>query len=194
MPLLPFFQPASDRGPRQRKSDPRARLCYFLNFGYNHGHDCHNLLDAETGKVVFSHDVTWHHREAPLILLATAVGNPPTAPPKDIYVLIPTPVPSVAESAPASVRLLLRRLQHQRLYRSCAGTRVNYATTAYTNDELLGFDPPARQSRIGTWGVRGDNREDALRDPCTAQCITGICPSPWATIGPCGLGINVGKE
>ena len=26
LPLLPFFQPASHRGPRQRKSDPRGRL------------------------------------------------------------------------------------------------------------------------------------------------------------------------
>ena len=77
LPLLRFFQPAYHRVPRQRKSDPRARLCYLLNFGYNHGHDCHKLLDAETGKVVFSRDVTWHHPEAPLIPPATAVGNPP---------------------------------------------------------------------------------------------------------------------
>ena len=38
LPLLPFFQPAYHRVPRQHKSDPRARLCYFFNFGYNHGH------------------------------------------------------------------------------------------------------------------------------------------------------------
>ena len=43
----------------------------------NHGHDCHKLLDAETGKIVFSRDVTWHNPEAPLIPPATAVGNPP---------------------------------------------------------------------------------------------------------------------
>ena len=84
LPLLPFFQPAYHRVPRQRKSDPRTRLCYFLNFGYNHGHDCHKLLDAETGKFVFSRDVTWQHPEALLIPPATAVGNSPTAPPEDI--------------------------------------------------------------------------------------------------------------
>ena len=39
--------------PRQHKSDPRARLCYFLNFDCNHGHDCHKLLGVETGNVVF---------------------------------------------------------------------------------------------------------------------------------------------
>ena len=104
LPLLPFFQPAYHRVPRQRKSVTRARLCCFLNFDYNHGHDCHKLLDAETEKVVFSRDVTWHHPEAPLIPPATAVGNPPTAPPGDIYVLMPAPMPSVAAPAPASVR------------------------------------------------------------------------------------------
>ena len=103
LPLLPFFQPAYHRVPRQRKSDARARPCYFLNFGYNHGHDCHKLLDAETGKVVYSRDVTWHHPETPLIPPATAVGNSPTAPPEDIYVPMPMHVPSVAAHAPATV-------------------------------------------------------------------------------------------
>ena len=101
LPLLPFFQPAYHRVPRQHKSDPRARLCYFLNFGYNHGHDCHKLLDAETGKIIFSRDVTWHNPEAPLIPPATAVGNPPIEPPEDFYV--PMPVPSVTAPAPAPV-------------------------------------------------------------------------------------------
>ena len=95
--LLPAgLPPSASTG----KSDPRARLCYFLNFGYNHGHDCHRLQDAEMGKVVFSRDVAWYHPEAPLIPPATAVGNPPTAPPEDIYVPITTPVPSVAAPAP----------------------------------------------------------------------------------------------
>ena len=53
LPLLPFFQPAYHRVPRQRKTDPRARMCYFLNFGYNHGRDCYRLLDAETGGSLF---------------------------------------------------------------------------------------------------------------------------------------------
>ena len=43
LPLLPFSQPAYHREPRQHKSDTRARLCYFFNFGYNDGHDCHKL-------------------------------------------------------------------------------------------------------------------------------------------------------
>ena len=101
-PLAPL-QPAYHRVPRQRKSDPRARLCYFLNFDYNHGYDCHKLLDAEAAKVVFSRDVTWHHLGAPLIPPATAVGNPPAALPEDIYVPMPTPVPSVAAPALATV-------------------------------------------------------------------------------------------
>ena len=93
--------------PRQRKSDPPARLCCFLNFGCNYGRDCHKLLDAETGKVVFSRDVMWHHPEAPLILPATVAANPPAAPPEDIYVPMPTPVPippaPASTPAPASV-------------------------------------------------------------------------------------------
>ena len=101
LPLLSFFQPAYHRVPRQRKSEPRVRLCYFLNFGYNHGRDCYKLLDAKTGKVVFSRDITWHHPETPLILPATVAGNPPAAPPDDIYVLMPTPGPIVATLSPA---------------------------------------------------------------------------------------------
>ena len=58
--LLPFLQPAYHRVPRQRKTDPRARMYYFLNFGYNYGRDCYRLLDAETGRVAYSRDVTWH--------------------------------------------------------------------------------------------------------------------------------------
>ena len=59
--LLPFLQPAYHRVPRQRETDPRVRMCYFLNFGYNHGRDCYRLLDAETGRAAYSRDVTWHH-------------------------------------------------------------------------------------------------------------------------------------
>ena len=103
LPLLSFFQPAYHRVSRQRKSEPRTRLCYFLKFGYDHGRDYHKLLDVETGKVVFSRDVTWHHPEVPLILPATAVGNPPAAPPEDIYVPMPTPVLIVTAPAPAPV-------------------------------------------------------------------------------------------
>ena len=43
----------------------------------------------------------WHHPEAPLIPPATAFGNPPIAPPEDIYV--PMPGPSVAAPVPAPV-------------------------------------------------------------------------------------------
>ena len=76
LPLLPFLQPAYHRVPRQRKTDPRARMCYFLNFGYNHGRDCYRLLDAETGRVAYSRDVTWHHSKAPWI--TTPIRAAPT--------------------------------------------------------------------------------------------------------------------
>ena len=58
LPLLPFLQPAYYRVPRQRKADPRARMCYFGNFGYNHGRNCYRLLDVKTGRVACSRDVT----------------------------------------------------------------------------------------------------------------------------------------
>ena len=99
LPLLPFLQPAYDRVPRQRKTDPRARMCSFLNFGYNHGRDCYRLLDAETERVAYSRDVTWHHPETPWIALIRAA---PTEPPRDIYVPMPQSVP-VAASSPAPV-------------------------------------------------------------------------------------------
>ena len=58
MPVVPFFKPAYDRVPRQSKMDRQARPCFFLNFGYNHGSDCFNIMDAETGMIVHSRDVT----------------------------------------------------------------------------------------------------------------------------------------
>ena len=40
---------------------------FFLNFGYNHVSDCLEIMDAETGRVVHSHDVTLHQpRESPI--------------------------------------------------------------------------------------------------------------------------------
>ena len=99
LPLLPFLQPAYHRVPRQRKTDPRARMCYFLTFGYNRGRDCYRLLDAEMGRVVYSCDVTWHHPETPWI---TPIRDAPTEPPRDIYVPMPQSVP-VAAPSPAPV-------------------------------------------------------------------------------------------
>ena len=100
LPLLPFLQPAYHRVPRQRKTDPRARMCYFLNFGYNHGRDYYRLLDAETRRVAYSRDVTWHHPEVPWI--TTPIQATPTEPPRDIYVPMPQSVP-VAGPSPAPV-------------------------------------------------------------------------------------------
>ena len=100
LPLLPFLQPAYHRVPRQRKTDLRARMCDFLNFGYNHGRDCYRLLDAETGRVAYSRGVTWHHPEAPWI--TTPIRASPTEPPRDINVPMPQSVP-VAAPSPAPV-------------------------------------------------------------------------------------------
>ena len=95
LPLLPFLLPAYHHVPRQRKMGPRARICYFLNFGYNHGRDRYRLLDAETGSVAYSRDVTWHHPETPWIISIRAA---PTEPPRDISVPMPKSVPIAAPS------------------------------------------------------------------------------------------------
>ena len=99
LPLLLFLQPAYHRVPRQRKTDPRARMCYFLIFGYNHGRDCYRLLDVETGRVTYSRDITWHHPETPWI---TPIRAALTELRRDIYVPMPQSVP-VAAPSPAPV-------------------------------------------------------------------------------------------
>ena len=99
LPLLSFLQLAYHRVPRHGKTDPQARMYYFLNFGYNHGRDCYRLLDAETGRVAHSRDVTWHHPEPPWI---TPIRTVPTEPPRDIYVPMTQSVP-IAAPSPAPV-------------------------------------------------------------------------------------------
>ena len=111
LPLLPFLRPAYHCVPRQRKTDPRSHMCYFLNFGYNHGRDCYRLQDAETGRVAYSSDVTWHHPETPWI---TPIRAAPTEPPRDIHVPMPqsepvaapSPAPVATPPAPAPVAIL----------------------------------------------------------------------------------------
>ncbi|CAN0359502.1 unnamed protein product, partial [Ascophyllum nodosum] len=75
MPILPFCQPAYHRIPRHGKLERQARLCYFLNFGYNHGRDCIKIMDAETGRIVHSRDVTWHQPREPLVSAAPTVES-----------------------------------------------------------------------------------------------------------------------
>ena len=81
MPTLPFCKPAYHRIPRQGKLDRQARLWYFLNLGYNHGSDCVKIMDAETGRIVHSRDVTWHQPREPLISPAPTVGSEVSQPP-----------------------------------------------------------------------------------------------------------------
>ena len=75
MPTLPFCKPAYHCILRQGKLDRKARPCYFLNFCYNHGSDCVKIMDAETGRMVHSRDVTWHQPREPLISPAPTVGS-----------------------------------------------------------------------------------------------------------------------
>ena len=104
IPTLPFCKPACHRIPRHGKLDRQARLCYFLNFGYNHGSDCIKIMDAETGRIVHSRDVTWHQPREPLISPAPTVESevpqspPGAATPEYIYI---QPAPA-ATTAPAA--------------------------------------------------------------------------------------------
>ena len=75
MPVLPFCKSAYHRVPRQSKMDLQARRCHFLNFGYNHGSDCFKVMDAETGRIIHSHVVTWHQPQEPLISPTPSVGS-----------------------------------------------------------------------------------------------------------------------
>ena len=75
MPVLPLCKPAYDRVPRQSKMDHQTPPYYFLNFGYNHGSDCFKVINAETGRIVHSRDVTWHQPREQLISPAPTVGS-----------------------------------------------------------------------------------------------------------------------
>ena len=92
LPLLPFFQLSYHRFPQQRRTDPRARTCFFLNFGYNHGRDCYRVMDAMAGMMVHYRGVTSHQPREPLILPArtSAVGTANPAPTPE-YVIRPPP-------------------------------------------------------------------------------------------------------
>ena len=119
MPTLPFCKPAYHRIPRHGKLVRQARLCYSLNFGYNHGSDCIKIMDAETGRIVHSRDVTWHQPREPLISPAPTVESElPQSPsgaatpdymyiqPAPIAITMPTaaPVPASDNAAPAPPR------------------------------------------------------------------------------------------
>ena len=119
MPTLPFCKPAYHRIPRHGKLERQARLCYFFNFGYNHGSDCIKIMDAETGRIVHSRDVTWRQPREPLISPAPKVESEvPQSPsgattPEYIYIQpafaattapAAAPVPASDNAAPAPTR------------------------------------------------------------------------------------------
>ena len=136
MLVSPFYKPAYHRVPWQSKLDRQARPRFLLNFGYNHGSDCFKIMDAKTGRIVQSLDVTWHQPREPLISLAPTVGSgvpqSPSGAEMPDYVHIhpapattatPTavPVPASANATPAPLRSLtasipdrvVRELDHE---------------------------------------------------------------------------------
>ena len=173
LPLLPFLQPAYHRVPRQRKTDPRARMCYFLNFGYNHGRDCYRLLDAETGRVGYSRDVTWHHPEAPWI--TTPIRAAPTETLRDIYVPMPQSGP-VAAPSPAPVATPPVPAPAATL--PPPPTRTSNSSAPIPPRVSRELEHEGYMEMTGR--TRGETR--ALR------------PSLWYTVGPCGYGVNAGER
>ena len=104
MPVSPFCKPAYHHVPRQGKPDRQARPCYFLNFDYNHGSDCMKIMDVETGRIVYSRDVTWHQPREPLISPAPTVGSevpqsPSGADTPDYVQIQPIPAATTAPTA-----------------------------------------------------------------------------------------------
>ena len=92
----------------------------FFNFGYNHGSDCIKIMDAETGRIVHSRDVTWHQPREPLISPAPTVESEvPQSPsgattPEYIYIQ-PAPAATTAPAAapvPASDNAALAPTRH----------------------------------------------------------------------------------
>ena len=104
MPVLPFCKPVYHRVPRQSKLDRQARPWFFLNFGYNHERDCFKIMDAETGMIVHSGDVTSHQPRKPLIPPAPTVGSgvpqsPPGAEIPDYVHIHPAPTATATPTA-----------------------------------------------------------------------------------------------
>ena len=176
LPLLPFLQPVYHCVPRQRKTDPRARMYYFLNFGHNHGRDFYQLLDAETGRSLIratSPGTTLKHHGS----LQSGLRQQ-----------------NRRRISTSHTQVCARRRAVSRTRRRSASSRTGNDATAYTYVELPGSDSSARWPRIRTLGIRRDAREDAWRDPCSARCIAGIPPSPRSTVGSCGYdGVNAGE-
>ena len=162
MPVLPFCKPAYHRIPRQTKMDRQARPCVFLNFGYNHGSDCFKVMDAETGRIVRSRDVTWHQPREPLISPAPTVGSGVPQSPSDAelpdYIHIQTatttppaaPVPAPDHAAPTPPRQstaplpdrVVRELGHETDIHMLGRTRGE--TRAMRESPQHGPDVPCR--------------------------------------------------
>ena len=135
-------------------------MCYFLIFGYNHGRDCYRLLDAETGRVFYSRDVTWAHPETPCITPLPAV---PTEPPRDIYVPLPqsVPVPSSAPFATPPAPAAAETLSPPPTSTSNSPAPVPPRVTREL--EYEGYEKMPGRTRGGIHPLRGVSREYAHR-------------------------------
>ena len=105
--------------PAARQTGPTGTAVLFLKFRIQHGSDCVNIMDAETGRIVHSRDVTWHQPRELLISPAPIVGSevhqPPSGTDTPEYIHIQSassattapaaaPVPASDNAAPAPPR------------------------------------------------------------------------------------------
>ena len=167
MPTLPFCQPASHLTPRHGKLERQARLCYFFNFGYNHGSDCIKIMDAETGRIVHSREVTWHQPREPLISPAPTVESEvPESPsgattPEYIDIQFSRPLPPLLRPLPR--RCLRLTTPHPRRH----DTRPNQSVIA-----LFGsWDMRATSACLV---ARGGDASDAGISAQHGSCLTPL--------------------
>ncbi len=59
--LLEWLQPCFLRVKRKRKTDAQAKQGFYLGPAANHPRDCMRIYSKDTGQVILSRNVTWHH-------------------------------------------------------------------------------------------------------------------------------------
>ena len=135
----------------------------FINFGNNHGRDCYRLLDAETGRVAYSRDVTWFQSETPWII---PIRVAPTELPRDIYVPMPQSVPSPRHFLhPSPLRQLPHRQRHYRHRLHERRTlRLRFPRALAAKIEHEGYVEMPGRTRGDTPALRDASREYAHRN------------------------------
>ena len=84
--FLVIFQPGYMRVMWDQQSQPQAVTCYFLTGSYSHPSDCLKVLEASTGAIGYTREVTWPHAHTPLVVPPQPAGRGSTS-----SAAVPTP-------------------------------------------------------------------------------------------------------